>query len=338
MKKCPKCGGDNSLDSVTCQGCQTPLDVASTQPKGPAMPQSGRPRLSDQFVAGLSNPSRADNANQQTQQMPVGPLTGSVGEFNPQQTAYNPPPTPYYRRQELPPPTPVRESNPGSWVGLIILAVIIAIGGIFYWNNSHQPNTALGIVRKLCRASDVGDTETVKKCLTQDTVIDETNKFSLVSTIATTKHSEFQGFISGDGRKYHLDVVSENPSAAKVTLKLTPAAVDEVMRKSQRNSFLVNPAVKQKTTEILREFLTQGVTFVCRNENGVWKVDGPQTDVMFKEVLRQMITKIIYQSTGSMPPPGLLEGMGFPPPPAQGGRTPNVAPVAPPMPTPVMPR
>jgi hypothetical protein len=275
---------------------------------------------------GMQSPDNpfAGGPQQPTVQMPIGPqpLTGyQEGYSPPSQSPYAPPPSPYYRRQELP-SAPVRESNIGSWIGLIAIMAFLVIGGLVYWNKTRPENTPIGIVRAICRAADVGDTDRVKECLTKDTQIIPNSQFSIVSKMATTGESEFTGLISGEGRKYNIELVTENESSAKVVIKPTQEALDELMDKMMPGfDFGASQDIRDKALRAIRDTISAGIPMICRKEDTRWKVDGTQTDAAFAELIKQMMSRMFIEVTGRPMPRGMLESMGFPSsstPPAQG--------------------
>jgi len=301
MKKCPKCGADNSPDSSACYNCYASLDgVESTgepaTPESPAAPEEPQPAAPPQ-AAHPPQPPTAPPADILYGQQFSGPLVEAEDHGEPvsvvgqplsgypgaqqggaQPPSYGPPTRPrYYRRGDFSKPRPPRPSNIGSVITTIVmLAILFGGGGFVIWKFFLLPKGPQNAARQFVVALTTNDVEGFSASVSASSqrIVDAFRMSPSGVSSLNFFRSQNQGF--EEGREYTLEVASVENTTAKVSVKPGPMPIQEFKEEN-----LAALGVKD------------GFSLVVVKEGKEWKVDlmetlkgigGPVADQVFGQI------------------------------------------------------
>ena len=302
MKKCPKCGALNKPENSACYNCFTSLEGVSVSdaPVSPQVPSAGAPPSSQgqpPSVQGPAIPSgnagytpRANGplGSHEESSEPVSVVGQPLGGYREQQPVTNIPHVPVTRRGEYRHPEPIKQSNIGSTIAMVfLLLAILGGGGFTYWKFIYLPNTPVGVVRAFAKAADSGDTEAIKKYITESSL-------SIPGFMEGFSKGFFLGQQSSDkkeveGKDYLLEAGTVEDSKATVYIKPGPEASEQ--------------------TKEMQKVFKEGIPIILIKEKKSWKIDLMQTG---QAIMGPLMLEMQKQFGGKMP--GGTGGMpGLPP-------------------------
>ncbi len=251
MKVCPSCGALNNADNKTCSTCSASLDNTQSQdlPSGEQTSGGYTPRAGP-----LVGPDLENGPVTQVGQ-PLGGRQNQLPQGN-----YIPPtpygPSTYPRRGEYRKPEPVKTSNSGTMVSLIVLLILLIGGGLAYWRFYAVPQGPKKAVRAFIEAAAAGDNTAVKAslCRSSAALLELSERYS-GSGNPITGLGHGQQF--KEGQDYSLDLKKVEGSRAQVNVVPTSAAI---------SSGTVPSSLPK-----------DGMPVIVVKENGKWKVDLMQT-------------------------------------------------------------
>jgi len=246
MKKCPRCGVDNSLDSVQCSECSAPLQAAQ-QPTayrpavaGPGAVNAYKPAVAGPNSAGDSGMVRAGGGplaggdeSSEVQSVVGQPLGGYQGpapggyagpKTDPYGTVQAPPRMKYHDRVD---DKPVKYSAIGSYIGPILtLIVVLAVGVFLYWKFVYLPKGPLDAMRVFVPSAHNNDVAALQSCITKDSMVvianvEKAKRLGRSNINFDFFNSQNEGF--EEGKQWVLKVKSLNETSAKILVKPGPA-------------------------------------------------------------------------------------------------------------------
>jgi len=331
MRKCARCGAENSDDRSACSKCLAPLEdgqAASSgarAPTGPAQPrQPAQPRrVPAQSVGASSTP-------QVTQ--PVPPVVQPPGAArqpppgpSPHPAWHQARPYPDYPPVEYPRYGPARTSSSGiAFVIAAVIVVLLAAAGFAIWKSMprHEPGPVDG-VREFFDAIYARDHHRLMKSLSKASLQKPGLEDELTQALGAMSSPVF-GPKPVEGKHYVLELASSTEATARVQFKFGPQIMKE----------LDKPNVPPEAKQLIKDVFGEGIPFIVVKEEAGWKVDLPQTETAGQELEKKLMQKLLG---GAFPAPTITPPGGFPTP---GGPTvPGLpAPATPGIPIPGLPR
>ena len=270
VKVCPKCSSENKESNNCCSSCYTSLDgVPVTEGKGNSAPAVSVPsstvKPKQTVAAPRPAPSPVNNAPPPS---PDGPKL-AVGAYG--RPAFNPrplEPSGYGQRKRI---------GAGAWLMILIGITVLAYAGISVWQNKLHPKqlTPEQVVYRIYDVSS--DYEKLRPYLTKASItaiIQEHGSESAFSQ-KLKDQAAFSTLAKMCGSGIHLK---------KVTMIDSGKAIAE-------------QKLSQQTVDQMKALYGQEIKFelVLLKEDGVWKLDLPQT----QERRRQQIEIIMRKRYSS---------------------------------------
>lgn len=287
MRKCPKCGADNSPARMTCAYCNAPFAAPQEQQQGdgqtPYRPAVGGPGSVQAYRPAVGGPGMADSmvrsggplgGSEETGEVqtvvgkPLG-SSGSTGYQGPPPGAQGGPQTDIYGAVHAPSKPKYRElgdavpvKNP--WFSTIVMPLltllgVLAIGAFVYWKFILLPSGPMKVMREYVPAAISDNVQGLQGLVDQKSIayINQClgdRRFRRNNTLSFDFfHGANQGF--EENKQWRLKLLSIDATKARILVKPGPEPIQEF----EDTSLPTN--------------LKEGFPFTLVKEGDVWKVD-----------------------------------------------------------------